>query len=441
MSLKLLCVGDIHLGRRPSRLGEDLPGRVDVARLGPAAALEKSVDRAIGEQVDAVLFAGDLVEQADDFFEAYGDLERAVRRLEARRIPVLAVAGNHDTQVLPRLADSIEGLRLLGRGGVWETVRIDNAKGESVRITGWSFPEPRVSASPLLDGPAAPVNGNPPDTSSALIGLLHCDRDQSGSIYAPVRSGELEAAPVDAWLLGHIHKPDVLAGNRPIGYLGSLCGLDPGEPGPHGPWLVEISGPGQVAALHLPLAPLCWERVVVAVDGVSAPEDVDGLITSAIGDLHHELSEQGRTPLAVGCRLELRGRSRLGPDIARWLGAADPHHLLLTHDETTYFIEKVAVRIAPEISLDALAESSDPAGVLARRLLLLRRPESDVKRRELVEHALRDLSAVCRSAVYAELGALPPTPEQAVHYLESAGTRALEALLEQREQLYGQGPA
>ena len=67
-----------------------------------------------------MLLAGDVVEQEDDFYEAYGDLRRGVDRLAAAGVPVLGVSGNHDVQVLPRLADAVPGFRLLGRGGAWE---------------------------------------------------------------------------------------------------------------------------------------------------------------------------------------------------------------------------------------------------------------------------------------------------------------------------------
>ena len=56
--MKLLALGDIHLGRRPSRLPEELAGRA--TDFSPAKALQLTVDAAIGNDVDAVLFAGDV---------------------------------------------------------------------------------------------------------------------------------------------------------------------------------------------------------------------------------------------------------------------------------------------------------------------------------------------------------------------------------------------
>jgi len=140
--MKLLCVGDIHLGRQPSRLGEALCEKIEANRLGPAAAWRRTVDFAIAQHVDAVLLAGDVVEQQDDFYEAYGDLRAGVERLIEANIRVIGVAGNHDVEVLPRLADAVAGFELLGQDGQWASIVIPgNNDSDKVRVLGWSFPD------------------------------------------------------------------------------------------------------------------------------------------------------------------------------------------------------------------------------------------------------------------------------------------------------------
>lgn len=159
--LTLLAIGDVHLGTRPSSLPEGLDDAgVDLRALTPEAALLAAVARAIDEGVDGVVFAGDVVESTNARFEAMRPLERAVRELLAVGIPVLAVAGNHDVEALPRLAREIEGFELLGEGGRWQTRLIEKAGGPSVEILGWSFPERQVRNSPvgqLLRDPIPPT--------------------------------------------------------------------------------------------------------------------------------------------------------------------------------------------------------------------------------------------------------------------------------------------
>ena len=70
--LRLLFVGDIHLGRRPSRIPQDIVDYgVNLAELTPNAAWNRAVNWAISNYIDAVVLAGDVVEGIEDRFEAY----------------------------------------------------------------------------------------------------------------------------------------------------------------------------------------------------------------------------------------------------------------------------------------------------------------------------------------------------------------------------------
>ena len=73
---------------------------------------------------------------------------------------------------------------------------------------------PRFDTSPLAnllsDPPAAKHAGLP------RLGVLHGDLDASGGPYAPFTRRELDAVGLDAWLLGHIHKPSL--GSGPAGH-------------------------------------------------------------------------------------------------------------------------------------------------------------------------------------------------------------------------------
>lgn len=429
--MKLLCVADMHLGRFPARLHPDLLPLA--SELGPAAAWRKAVDRALAEGVDAVLLAGDLVDGGDDFFEAYADLRAGVERLTAAGVTVVAVAGNHDVEVLPRLAEAVPGLRLLGRGGRWETCDLE-AGGARVRVAGWSFPRRWVDASPLADGALAAALDAAGPAPAAVIGLLHADRDQGGSRYAPVASAELAAAPVSAWLLGHVHAPDLApaagAGARLAGYLGSLTSNDPGEGGARGAWLLEVAADGALDARHVPLAPLRWERVEVDVSGLAAAEDVALEIAAAVERLHERLATEGVEAVAVGCRLVLGGRTRLRGAIEAALAHDPPSARVLRHEQVSYFVDRVRVEALPELDLAALARGDDPVGLLAARIEALRQPGSPLRER-LVSAARPRLVEAARAKAFA--GLEPPALDEAevAALLEEAALRALDALLSQ----------
>ncbi|MFO8154584.1 MAG: metallophosphoesterase family protein [Pseudomonadota bacterium] len=414
---RLLAIGDIHLGRQPSRL----PPQLREQGLTPTVALERAVDRAIEEAVAAVLLAGDVVEQEDDLYEALGDLERAVRRLDEAGIPVFGVAGNHDTTVLPRLADAIPAFTLIGRGGEWETVAIAD-----LTVSGWSFPQPTWPESPLATGPGKAPPGCP------HLGLLHCDRDQSNSHYAPVSGRALADAPVNAWLLGHIHRPDDLTTTGRGGYLGSLMGLDPGEPGPHGPWMVEVAAEGTVGFRHLPIAPLRWEAVTVDLTELADPEAVPSALTTALDRLHDELAAAGPLPRAVGCRLWFTGRTAHAAAIQAELESGDLTGYRRERDGCEYFIEAWRMAARPALDLDELADGGDPVALLAARLRILEGPDT-LERQALLAEAREELRPQWQAREFAGLDEDEPDDEELLAAAREAGLRALDELLRQRE--------
>jgi DNA repair exonuclease SbcCD nuclease subunit len=433
LTARLLFVGDIHLGRRPSRLPDDL-ARLGLApeELSPGAAWRTTVDRAIALDVDAVVLAGDVVDRLEDRFEAYAPLRAGVERLIAAGVGVYAIAGNHDVEALPRLARHIPDFKLIGAGGVWERVRVPARGGGGVDLLGWSFPTERVRTSPLE------TLRHQPATGVACLGVLHCDVDATSSVYAPVSRSGLLAVPVDAWLLGHVHRPGALEGDRPVGYLGSLVGLDPGEPGRRGPWLVEVGGPGRVRATQLALAPLRYERVEVEL-AASPPEaaraDVEDAVFGALSQGLRAVAERvgaegdGAGPRLVSCRIVVSGPGRHEPGV-RALLAAGERHPVEEWAGAHYVVESVEERPRPDLDLDAIAAGDDPPALLARRLLALLRggPEAEA----LVERAGRALDARLSAPRWQRPLATGPAPEPLADTLIRAGTRQLEALLAQR---------
>ncbi len=417
--MKILAVGDMHLGRTPSRLPPDL----SASDHGPAEAWRRSVDTAIEHEVAAVLLAGDLVDRDDDFFEAYRALEEGVRRLTDAGIAVIGVAGNHDLKVLPRLVEHIPQFRLLGKGGTWESQVIDGS--ESVTIWGWSFPPAGVAGNPLEDQTFGLESG-------INLGLLHCDRDAvADSRYAPVASADLRAAHLDGWLLGHIHKPDTLSVESPSGYLGSLTGLDRGEPGPRGPWLITVGGGRITEVEHLQLAPLRWEALEVDLEGIGEAADARGRLLDAVKALDAGLAALAMPPVAAGLSVRFTGRTGLGDDAVRELSEDDRNHLYSGAAGTRYFIPKPPLAdTRPEVDLEELAQRRDPIGLLAQRLLWLDRPAGDPDREQLLDQARKRLVDQASRTVWRSLEAEGgPDPD---HWLRQAGFRALDRLLAQQ---------
>jgi DNA repair protein SbcD/Mre11 len=424
MTLKLLAVGDLHLGRRPSRLPDSLAEQAH--DLGPAEAWERTVQAAIDEGVDAVVMAGDVVEKPKDFYEGFRELQKGVKRLSDAGIRVLGVAGNHDVEILPRLADLIEDFHLIGRGGHWEDVNI-TAGSESLTIWGWSFPQAKVKESPFSS-----MRFNRKDGLN--LGLLHCDLDQLSSHYAPASSAELNASGLDGWLLGHIHAPNSLCAAKPVGYLGSVTGLDPGEPGAHGPWLIAVDSGNICRMEQLVLAPLRWERMELDLSELDKPEDAQRLLLENIRSLDQQLAELPTPPDAVGLRVILSGHCNFGSKASDILWGDGNEDLPCAEDRTHYFLEQVRVSTRPKFGLEELAEQTDPPGLLASHLLLLDRPESDPDRVALLNEAQGQLEETDKDIRWQALNANAMDSETTADLLRRSGLHLLEQMLAQQEE-------
>ncbi len=438
MPVRLLCVGDVHLGRSPGGLGPELLAELglEARAVGPRAAWERTVDLALREQVDAVLLAGDVVDAERDYFESYAVLSAGVERLAAAGIRVLGVVGNHDVEVLPLLARNLPRFELLGPGGTWQLARIEGRAGGALEVVGWSFPQAQVQVSPLASFPSdLRGRGDVP-----RVGLLHADLDASPSVYAPVRSSDLSATGLDAWLLGHVHKPGDLSGPRPIGYLGSLSAVRASEIGDRGPWLLE-AGAGGVRLAQRVLAPLRFEELLVDVSDVegrgAAQERIQEVLERRAGELQRG-ALGGPGPLVVGLRMTLVGRSR---DRQALFAAAQDAKLSAAvsarRGEPAVFLEGIEVAASNALDLATSAQRSDPLGLLARQLLLLARPADDPERRALIEAARPVLERRGEDVLRGKLD--PPLLDMGAvaERLRRAGELLLDGLLRQEHEREG----
>ena len=436
----ILAIGDVHLGTRCSGVADVVSSwGIDLNELTPAAALKLTADFAIEQEVDAVLFAGDIVESTNARFEAIPPLEGCVRRLVGAGIDVIAVAGNHDVEALPRMASLVDGFTLLGAGGRWESRTITKNKVPVVEIVGWSFGERFVRQSPVAQLLSEPLEAL--STPVPRIGLLHADLDASGGHYAPVRRVELDDTGYDAWLLGHIHKPSIEslsagADSRPAGYLGSLVGLDPSETGPHGPWLLRLRGGGGLHLEQVPLAPLRWDPIPISIDGLEHVEDVADRLLHEAGSFVRRIGEAGPLPRALGLRARLTGTSPCHEDVVKRIAAGEWKDLARVVDGTAVFFNRITAAMTLRLDLSEIAGGDDPAALMARRLMILE--QDDDRSRSLLEQARAALGDVARderwSVVNEHRNAADPLSDEALReLLHRSGVMALNAMYSQNE--------
>ena len=397
MPLRILATADIHIGRRPSKVFNS----ADAGRFSCARMWEAIVERAVEESVDLVLLAGDVVEHDNRFFEATGPLEMGLAKLAGAGIDTYAVAGNHDHDVLSRIVDTVRSgrLHLLGRDGHWEEAVLEKDGRPVLKIHGWSFPNTHVHESPLADYDLQPA-ADLPDLPT--LGLLHADLDAQGSSYGPITRAELSSTAVTIWVLGHVHAPCYLDGTSgpAILYPGSPQAMDPGETGPHGPWLIEIQASGQVGATLLPMSKVRYDGVEIDLSGVTSEDDFQSRAVTRISEHLKSTTTPGDPLEYVSLRLEFSGRTSLCSRLEDLsLGLIETFEPRV--GEVAARIDTVTNNTLPEIDLDELAENRDPPGVLARTLKALESDGPDETVRELVRNAHRKMLDVHDAVAYS----------------------------------------
>lgn len=441
----VLCAADLHLGRRAAALS----GRWDGERLSATDAWLRLVDRAVADAVDLVVLAGDVIDQLNRSFEAWGPLERGVASLREAGIHVVAVAGNHDHDTLHDVAAEVGGgtLTVLGRGGRWErwTLRDDDGRAR-LHVDGWSFPDGRWEDDPTSSYDPASLGA--PD-GVPVLGLLHADLDQVRSVYGPVTTTRLRSLPAEAWILGHIHAPSLRdePGIAPVLYPGSLQALDAGETGPHGAWRMEIRD-GQTAGFrHIPLSSVRYDTVAVEIDGIDDEATLNARVRQTLRARLDERAAESTGPLRLlHCRVLLTGRTPLHGRIAEVLDGLDD---FAPTDDTGLRLTvdgRPTIATRPALDLEALARGADAPALLARLLL---DPETRIGEEgigqggtdgdgtaavaALLERASRAASDVAARSQYATTGLEPldldPASPRIAAGVRRQAARLLDALM------------
>jgi exonuclease SbcD len=242
MSFRFLHTGDLHLDSPFVGLSTEAPESVLAAlRESTLNSWAVIVELALSERVDFFLVAGDAFENANRTLRGQLRFRDGLAKLAVAGIPSFVVTGNHDPE---------SGW---GPSVTWPDLAC-------------RFPSDRVSSQPVLRGgeEIARVYGigySVRDVKANLaarfhrekgvpfaVSLLHANvgGDTSAGNYAPCSLADLQAADMDYWALGHIHRHRVVSAHHPTAvYCGNPQGRDPGETEPRGCYLVTVDDGGE----------------------------------------------------------------------------------------------------------------------------------------------------------------------------------------------------
>jgi exonuclease SbcD len=275
--MRLLHTSDWHLGR--SFHGESLLEE-------QAAALERIAAIAREGEVDVVLIAGDLYDRAIPPAEAVRLFDATVRRLSEAGTAVVAIAGNHDSNVRVSVYDGLlASLGVTIRGEVHrcdQPVLVTPRRGGGpVAIYPLPFLEPSLDAPALLP-PPSPGDPSPPRLGHEEVTRLALARIQADRARRPagravlvahtfvaggtssesereLSVGNVERVSVGAFAgfnyvaLGHLHGAQELDGPR-LAYSGTPLPYSFSEEKQiKSVRLVEIADDGSLAVERVPL--------------------------------------------------------------------------------------------------------------------------------------------------------------------------------------------
>jgi len=268
--MKFIHAGDIHLGNPFLGLDQQLPEHLKpIIQNATLTAFEKLIDSAIAENVDFVLFPGDLYNSSESGPQIQEMVSVQFERLHAAAIPVYLSFGNHDFEAnKQKHLPWPENIHIFAQS--IETKYLSLNSGEQIALTGFSYQTQRQKEQ-LID------NFPPKDIAADYhIGLYHGALGVDGEAYAPFSVNDMLVKNYDYWALGHIHVRQTLNDSPFIGYSGNLQGLNRKEVGPKGYYLVTSLN-NKLIPEFKHVAAVIWENLTI-----SEMVDEDDLVTQIV---------------------------------------------------------------------------------------------------------------------------------------------------------------
>jgi len=431
MALTVLATGDIHIGKKSSGIQQNTD------EIATKSTWAKIVDYAIDNKVDVLALTGDVVDQDNRYFEAIGPLQTGFEKLRNAEIAVYMVSGNHDYDVLSQLVDAnkYENLHLLGRKGTWE-MKTFSKNGEAIQFLGWSFPTRHFNQDPLMSFDITTI-----DSSIPAIGLLHGDVDMPNSNYAPIDLNNFVHHPVNAWMLGHIHKPQILRAAEPLVYYpGSPHALSSKEQGKHGPVLMIIHSPTSIETEQILMSPVRYELIEIDITDTNNEAEVRTIVTSQLfEDAKSRILDLEKVSYLI-YDIVLIGQHSKIKELDSWVRPMiNDYYQEIDTTETRISVRKVTLNVKSKVdNLEELAQESSPAGILAKTIIALNNGEST----EFSDRLLMQWNAIKANMNQAPVYQSLRTSERyditdnqdAEKYLLNECNRILTELIEQQNQ-------
>lgn len=282
---------DLHLGAPLRGLRAVSPALGERLSRAIPEAYDRLVSTAIAREVDFVVLAGDIFDQAQPSYANYLQFVDGLQRLDEAGVPVYMIGGNHDpmTSWQGSFADLPANTCMFP--GDRPGFSVYRKAGEPLALIGGRSYQTHVAsrdesiARGITREAACKACGA---DAPFAVGVLHTGLDIDAE-KAPVSRAELLQSGFDYWALGHIHKRMAYPPENPrMAFSGCIQGRDIRETGARGCYQVTLEQGRPNRLEFIPLASVTWQMAQVDVSGCATVADCHDAIMRELFRLNAE---------------------------------------------------------------------------------------------------------------------------------------------------------
>ena len=299
-------------------------------------ALDRIIDKAVMENVDFIIFSGDIFDADSGTPGSRYRFAEALKRFGKR---CYIAYGNHDYR--RQWEDSIPfPENVVVFPGTVENIPFPSEENKLTDVIGISHSVKNEPKDLTKD-----IRGS--DTFS--IAVVHCDVDavSEGKRYAPCRLDDLLNKKIDYWALGHIHKRSIMNEYPHVVYPGNTQGRSPKETGEKGAYLVTVNDNRVTKTEFFRTGPILWNEVCADITGIRSIDDL-------IDQIQRSTEKGSIIHLKITGRGELDGFIRL----------QKPTFIRMTESRTGTKIESLSIQSIPDIDIEERKKTGDFSSVM-----------------------------------------------------------------------------
>jgi DNA repair exonuclease SbcCD nuclease subunit len=236
----------------------------------PYRAAEQVFETAIRQDVAMVVLSGNVMDLVTPTARALAFLRDQLQRLSDHGIEVFWAGGTHDGAAhWPRSVTLPDRAHHFGAPVTEHACDFPNLPNRVV-VLGCS----RQDASPICASDFERVRNG-----SFSIAAVSGDAD----------ARSLSAMPIEYWALGGHARETLFSDPHVAHYPGSPQGRKPGDAGPHGCTLVEVSGDDAIRLRFMPCDAVRWHHERVTIRPRMTAEDVDRVLADRMRDMRSQV--------------------------------------------------------------------------------------------------------------------------------------------------------